>query len=152
MNLLKPDGSTTPLGARKILAFIFSIVALRFLLNLLGFGEKITLTYFIPTDELDVYWVALSVPMSVYFISGAAISPTLLPMFLRRKNAGDVAGAWGQVHTWLLAGSLLLVALCVLALPFADQISTLLAPGFDEARHELCTRLLRLMIPASLAA
>jgi putative peptidoglycan lipid II flippase len=90
--------------------------------------------------------------MSVYFISTAAISPTLLPMFLRRKNAGDVAGAWGQVHTWLLAGVLLLAALCTLAFPFSDQIAATLAPGFDQPRHELCTRLLKIMIPTSLAA
>lgn len=147
-----PHGSPTPLAPRRILGFIFSIVVLRFLLKLLGFGEKITLTYFIPADELDVYWVALSLPMSVYFISTAAINPTLLPVFLRRKSAGDAAGAWGQVHTWLLAGSLLLVALCALAIPFTGQIAAILAPGFDQPRHDLCARLLTLMIPASLAA
>ena len=152
MQPLKPGDVAPPLGARNILAFIFSIVALRFLLKLMGFGEKLTLTYFIPAGELDVFWVALSVPMSVYFISGAAIVPTLLPMFLRRKNAGDSAGAWGQVHTWLLVGFFLLVAFCALALSFSDQIAAVLAPGFEEARHEHCARLLRLMIPASIAA
>lgn len=87
--------------------------------------------------------------MMAMFMVGAVTAPTILPMFIRRVERNDAAGARGQLNAW---GSVFLLVLSVaslLAFLMASSVARLLAPGFDAETQALCTSMLRVMIPLS---
>lgn len=134
----------------RILSYIFSLAGLVILVRLAGFVEKQFLAYYFGSDvDLDAFIVAQSVPMMVFFMMTAVITPTILPMFVRRSQQNDRTGAWSQINAW---GVVLLATLSlgvVLPLAFVDPITRLLAPGFDPKTREICGTMLRFMIPLS---
>ncbi len=140
---------TSRLTPARVLSYIGSVAALRILVKLAGFGEKMTLVAFLGIKDTDVFWIALSVPLTVFFTVSAVTAPTMLPMFVRRLRHDDGAGAWSQLHAWLLVLFPILAILAFLGFHFADGLASLLAPGFDADRHAQCVSMLRIMIPLS---
>lgn len=133
-----------------ILKYVGSLIALRILVKAGGFGEKVALAHYFELDSaLDAFTAALSVPMMFMFTVSSMTGPTILPMFVRRLKAGDDRGAWSQWLAWVLAGFVLLVLIAAACFVFAERLATVLAPGFDTYRHDLCVSMLRVMIPLS---
>jgi len=133
-----------------ILGYTSWVAGLIILVKIASFVEKQFLAYFFGTGtDIDAYMIAFSVPMMVFFLVTAVVNPTILPMFVRRSEREDRAGAWSQVNAWGLA--LLALASCgaLVGLPCAEYVTRMLAPGFDPETHSLCTRLLKVMLPAA---
>lgn len=138
------------LSISRVFGFIGSLVVLRVIVKLGGFGEKVVLAHYFELDTaLDAFTAAVSVPMMFFFTVSGIATPTILPMFVRRLRSDDQSRAWSQWHAWLLV---LFVFLCVaasLSFLFVERLAWILAPGFDEERHALCVTMLRVMIPLS---
>jgi putative peptidoglycan lipid II flippase len=143
-----PQRQFTPLTVPRILGFIGSIIALRLLLKVFGFGEKAVFAYYFDLGALDALTVALSAPLMILFTVRSVVNPTILPMFLQRLRSNDEAGAWGQIHAWLVLGLLVIGIVCVAGALCADALSRILAPGFSEEKHILLASLLRITIPS----
>lgn len=145
-----PNKGESALSLSRVFGFIGSLVVLRVIVKLGGFGEKVVLAHYFALDTaLDAFTAAVSVPMMFFFTVSGIATPTILPMFVRRLQSEERARAWSQWHAWLL---ILLIFLCIAAFVcylLVEHLAWLLAPGFDEERHALCVTMLRVMLPLS---
>lgn len=138
------------LSFSRILSFIGSLVVLRVIVKLGGFGEKVVLAHYFELDTaLDAFTAAVSVPMMFFFTVSGIATPTILPMFVRRLQSEEQTRAWSQWHAWLLVLLILLCSAAFVCYLLVERLAWILAPGFDWERHALCVTLLRIMIPLS---
>jgi putative peptidoglycan lipid II flippase len=136
---------------RGIVEHVFSVAGLIAVVRVAGFIEEQVLAYFFGASAtLDAYFVALSVPMTLFFVVTALVNPTILPMFVRRTYQGDEREAWGQITTFGALFTALLVLAVLSGTLWSDRLATVLAPGFDEATHALCAKLIALLLPSAL--
>lgn len=139
------------LDKRSILGHVLSVAGLIAVVRVAGFVEEQVLAYFFGASAtLDAYFVALSVPMTLFFVITALVNPTIVPMFVRRAGQGDERGAWGQVSTFGAVFALGLVLAVLAGTLSSHHLARILAPGFDEATHALCARLISLLLPCAL--
>lgn len=110
------------------------------------FRDRLLAARFGIDGTLDAYFAAFSLPDLLFFllVSGA-LTVTLLPILTKRLETGNKQSAWEISSSMInLLGMLTLVA-SVLIFVFADPIIGLIAPQFDQARHEVAVDVMRIL-------
>jgi putative peptidoglycan lipid II flippase len=133
-----------------ILTHILSLAGFMALVRVAGFVEKqFFAARFGATAAMDVYFIALGVPMMVFFSATALVNPTFLPIFLRRVQEGEERRAWSQFRAWRITGLVFLAAVAGLATAGAEILAACLGPGLDAEHRLVCARLIRILSPAA---
>ncbi|MDX9972537.1 MAG: lipid II flippase MurJ [FCB group bacterium] len=136
---------------RTVLAHILSLAGLMALVRVTGFAEKqFFAARFGATFTMDVYFIALSLPMMVFFSATALFSPTFQPVFIRRTEEGEEHRAWSQFRAWRMAGFGLLCVVSASAALGAEHLAGWLGPGLDSEHRVACARLIRILSPAAI--
>lgn len=96
--------------------------------------------------ETDAYTAAFRLPELLFtlLVSGA-FAVAFIPVFTQYYQQNK-AKAWEMASTMLNLLMAVTAIIGVVAFIFADQITYLIAPGFDPARHELTVNLTRIML------
>lgn len=120
--------------------------------KLLGFGREAALAAVFGASRVtDTYLVAAVIPSLLYAVVGAAITtvgiPVLSEYLYREEKRLELASlVWSSFH----AIAMLLLLLCVVAVPLAPWLVKLLAPGFGPDQAGLTAKLVRVMLPATI--
>lgn len=96
--------------------------------------------------EMDVFFAAATLPNFINGILCASLGFTFIPV-LADYDVADSKGA-NEIVSSVLAGSLLAsLFLCLILLPSAPAVMSLVAPGFSQAELNQGAQLLRWMLP-----
>jgi putative peptidoglycan lipid II flippase len=117
--------------------------------RLMGFVRSAFQAQYLGTSaENDVYNMALRIPNALRNLFGeGTLSAAFIPVYSRMLGAGDARGARALANALL---GVLLIAVSVLTLvgiAAAPWLTAVFAYGFDPAKRELTTRLVRVMFP-----
>lgn len=95
---------------------------------------------------LDAYTAAFTVPdfMFAILVSGA-LSVTFIPVFNARWVKGNKQSAWEIGSSMINFMALATMAVSILIIIFADQITSLIVPGFSESAHALTASMMRVI-------
>ena len=95
---------------------------------------------------LDAYTAAFTVPdfMFAILVSGA-LSVTFIPVFNARWVKGNKQSAWEIGSSMINFMALVTMVVSVLIIIFANQITSLIVPGFSESAHALTARMMRVI-------
>lgn len=128
------------LSAALTISF-FSLVA-----KLLGLvRNRIFAGEFGAGDTLDIYFAAFRIPDFLYNILIIGIlSSVFIPVF-SEYLAKDEKEAWKLANTALSVFLLILIVFCLVAIMFAPQLISFVAPGFDAAKQHAAVELTRIM-------
>ena len=139
-------------GARQGIArAAVLLVSLTGVSQILGFVRDAAIAaVFGAGGELDAYLVAQGVMNLVLALVAGALARAVVPPVSRAAERGDGARATRTVQTVLTFAVLVLVGASSLVLFAAEQVITLLAPGFDEPTTELAAYLTRIILVAAL--
>lgn len=95
---------------------------------------------------LDAYTAAFMVPdfMFAILVSGA-LSVTFIPVFNERWVKGNRQSAWQISSSMINFMAVSAMVVSIIIIVFADQITTLLVPGFGESGKALTTSMMRVI-------
>jgi putative peptidoglycan lipid II flippase len=138
--------SESIIGAAAIVA-VFSMLS-----RVVGFArDRILAGEFGAGDTLDVYFSAFRIPDLLFqLIVVGALSASFIPLFTKYRKDKSDGKEWDLTNKIL---NLIVVFFCVvviLAIIFIEQISPLIAPGFEEQKLELLSSMARIMFLAQL--
>lgn len=128
-----------------------SIIALGTLAGrILGLAREIALTnLFGASRAVDAFEVATGVPTAFYdLLIGGHVNSAVIPVLSEVVTKDGQRALWGLVS---VMASIVTVALSILVLLveiFAPQVIGVVASGFDPAKMELATSLLRMIAPS----
>ena len=119
--------------------------------KVLGFVEKQVFAYYFgASEDVDAFFVALSVPTVLFVFIREIVEPAFLPMFVGRLESGRREQGW-RLFTVLTAGILVVSAAAATAGWLgASSLASSLAPGFAPSTLELTARLIRVTIAGGL--
>ena len=124
--------------------------------GLLGFfRDRLLNSAYMPNDAaglvgypvgLDAYTAAFTVPdfMFAILVSGA-LSVTFIPVFNARWVKGNKQSAWEIGSSMINFMALVTMVVSVLIIIFANQITSLIVPGFSESAHALTASMMRVI-------
>ncbi|MDO5484541.1 MAG: murein biosynthesis integral membrane protein MurJ [Desulfovibrionaceae bacterium] len=132
------------MGAAALLLAVSALLS-----RLMGLvRDKVISWQFGAGSEADMYFAAFVVPDIInYLLAGGFMSITIIPLLSRRFEE-DPEDAWrffSCVFCWMLAGSLLLTGLGMLAAP---ALARLTAPGFTPEQSLRLAFFMRIILPA----
>jgi putative peptidoglycan lipid II flippase len=138
---------------RKDIGFAALLLAASVLLSrVLGYAREALLAYRVGAGpNADAYYAAFQIPdLLNYLLAGGALSIAFLPIYTRRRAAGNDAAADDLLAVVL--GTLSAVAIAATALLWwqAPALTALQFPAFDPATRALTTRLTRIVLPAQI--
>lgn len=97
--------------------------------------------------QLDAYLAAFRIPDLVFqLLAGAALGSAFIPVFARRRVAGDEEDAWRLASAVLNLLALATLVVAGAAFVAAPALVPLLAPGFSLAEQDLALGLTRIML------
>jgi len=97
--------------------------------------------------HMDAYWAAASAPDLFNTVLIGSLQITLIPVFIQYIVQQGEEEAWKVASSLCNLVVLLLVGVASLGVVFAPAIMHVLVPGFDQARMELATSVLRVQFP-----
>lgn len=124
--------------------------------SLLGFfRDRLLNSAYLPNEAaglagypvgLDAYTAAFTVPdfMFAILVSGA-LSVTFIPVFNARWVKGNKQSAWEIGSSMINFMALVTMVVSVLIIIFANQITSLIVPGFSESAHALTASMMRVI-------
>jgi putative peptidoglycan lipid II flippase len=135
-------------SGRGVASAVVALSLLRMTVRIGGFGEKQALAYlFGASGALDAFFVAVSVPLMIWFTAAGVMEPVLAPMLVKRAQGRDETAAFGAAKAWLLVvGACGLIA-ATFGFLFPGAVAAALAPGFSDAQHATCARMVRVTSP-----
>lgn len=135
-------------GVARAATLLISLTAVS---QVLGFvRDAVIAAVFGAGAALDAYLVAQSVMNLVLALVAGALARAVVPPVARAVAAGAADRADRTVRTALTLTAAVLVAGSVLVYLAAEQVVTVLAPGFDSATADLAVRLTRIVLVAAL--
>ena len=132
--------STTITGGAIVIAF-FSVVS-----KFLGlFRDRLLASYFGVGDTLDIYYAAFKLPDLVFntLILGA-LSAAFIPVFIKYWQK-DKQEAWDITNAILTLLVIIIGAVSIVVIVFADQLMPLIVPGFETAKMVETIHITRIM-------
>ncbi|MGE5372290.1 MAG: murein biosynthesis integral membrane protein MurJ [Solirubrobacterales bacterium] len=124
------------------------LAALAVVAKVLGFIREMVLAYvFGANATVDAYVVALTLPMVVFAVVGAALSVTAVPIFADYAARGEKPEAFRMFSHFTIVLALLLFLLVLALYPAASRIILLIAPELQPDTAILAAKLLRIMLP-----
>lgn len=112
--------------------------------------ESIIANYFGISAEVDAYTIAITIPVVLFSIVTVSIRSVIVPIYSdflynRTKDEADKF-----VSNIICCVGAVIFALIVLMEIGAGLLTYFFAPGFDNATHDLSTKLLRITLPSVL--
>ncbi len=100
--------------------------------------------------EADAFLTASRIPR-IFFdvVFASAISASFIPVFTEYLGKKGKKEAYTLSHRFITLIGVLTLAVTVLGIGFAPLLTELFADGFDAETAALCTRLLRILFPAT---
>jgi len=100
----------------------------------------------------DAYVAAFTVPDIVYMLLvGGTISAALVPFLSGKVEKGEEKDGWLAASSFINAITLIMAAICVFGIIFADRMIPAVAPGFTDSSpqtRELAVKLSRILFPS----
>lgn len=127
-----------------------SLLAVSMLVSaLLGlYRDRLINGYYFDTykEGVDAYTAAFQIPDFLFLILvSGALSVTFIPVFNQRLASGNKKSAWELSTSMINLMALLTLAASVLIMIFADPLTRILAPGFNESAHALTVSMMRVI-------
>lgn len=140
--LARINRGTSVSGAALIISLAYLISRLLGLLR-----DRLLVSHFGISPITDAYTAAFRVPELLFtlLVSGA-FAVAFIPVFTAKLHKEDREKAWELSSTLLNLMSIFTLSVAVIVFIFADQITTLVVPGFDQYRHDLTVELTRVML------
>jgi len=124
--------------------FIMTTTAASRILGLLR--DRLLAGFFGASRELGVFWAAVEIPDTIFYIMGSAVfSASFIPIFTRYLNRGEKEEGWEMAGATLKFSLVLFAVLALLIVIFPGPISHLVAPGFSPSDLRLMSSLVRVM-------
>lgn len=141
-NLLSKTNTGQTIGGAAILMSI--AFGLSRLLGL--YRDRLLASHFGVGPVVDAYTAAFRLPDLLFslLVSGA-FAVAFIPVFSEFLSKDKLDDAWEVASSLFNILVLATIAGAVLIIIFADPLTSLIAPGFDEARHKLTVDLTRIM-------
>jgi putative peptidoglycan lipid II flippase len=147
------DFSSTVLRSATLVAFFFTLDKFLGLVRDAAIGHA-----FGASSALDAYYAAFELPDALFnVVAGLAMATALIPVlssYLVPDEHGNTRApeAWRLVSTVINWALLIVAGVSVIAAIFAPQIIGAVAPGFEVARAQTATRLMRLVLLQTLVS
>jgi putative peptidoglycan lipid II flippase len=140
-----PPGAAPPSSARGSMLVAAGI----FLSRCAGLIREMVISAFLGTSPAaDAFKAALRIPNLMQNLLGEGVlSASFIPVYARLRAEGrhDEAGRLAGAIAGLLIA--LTAAITLIGVLFAGPLTSLLAPGFSGAKHDLTVELTRIMFP-----
>jgi putative peptidoglycan lipid II flippase len=95
---------------------------------------------------LDAYFAAFSVPdLMFYLLVSGALAVTFIPVFSEKLATGNKKAAWELSSSIINFLGIVTFIGSILIFIFADPLMWLVAPAFDQGRHEVAVGLTRIL-------
>jgi len=137
--------------ANKLLKASFGVTIVMFVGYFISFlKESVIANYYGVCSDVDAYTIAIEIPVELFTFVTVAIQSVVVPIYsdhLYNKDEKTAKQYIDNLITILVAGSLVFILFGEL---FSGLLTTLFAPGFDEATHNLCSELVRIVFPSIL--
>jgi putative peptidoglycan lipid II flippase len=131
-----------------------AVLAVTVLLSrVVGFVQANIIMRLLPTADAEAYVAAFRIPNVVnYLVAGGAISITFIPVFTALEHAGERREAWKFFSTIVTIMAVILTALTILGVIFAEPLVRLITPGFNDPKKAdvlaLTVTMTRVLLPA----
>ena len=131
----------------QIHSVVGSLMIITVFAKIFGFAEKIVIAHYFGTNTTaDVYFLVMTLILSLVFFIRELIYPTLLPVFTQTlSEPGSLSGDLFKKSFLLVTTFLLVSALSVVT--FAPSITGIYAAGFSDLQQKMTVYLLRLLAP-----
>lgn len=133
----------------RLVAFVSSLAAMTIVVRVAGFADKVILASFFDLADMEVFFIAVSLPTMVYTMVAALVNPVLVPGFVSRLAQKDGKTSAEPFYAWLFLLGLVLSASAGFIYAFAGPLASVLAPGFAPEKQRACALMLRVMAPLS---
>ena len=132
--------AATSVGAGILISRLAGLVRVRLIANY--FGQQ--------ADAVDAFNAAFRIPNLLQNLFGeGALSGSFIPVHAALRARGEHEAAAQTARTFFALLSLVIAALVLLGMLAAPLITPLLVPGFEGAKRDLTTRLVRLLFPGA---
>jgi len=132
--------AATSVGAGILISRLAGLVRVRLIANY--FGQQ--------ADAVDAFNAAFRIPNLLQNLFGeGALSGSFIPVHAALRARGEHEAAGQTARTFFALLSLVIAALVLLGMLAAPLITPLLVPGFEGAKRDLTTRLVRLLFPGA---
>lgn len=109
--------------------------------------DRLLTSFFGASPELGVFWAAVEIPDTIFYILGSAVcSASLIPIFTGYLHREEKEKAWEMANSILKLSLIFFFLLATLIFVSSQTISRLVAPGFDQKQILLMSNLVRIMI------
>lgn len=133
----------------KIFKASFGLIIINLLGKVLGYGEKLLLAkYFGTSYEVDVYAVVVTIIFSFFYFFREIIEPGFLLVFTEKSKSSKEKEEWSVFNFGLRVILFSTIFLTVLIYLYPEETIKLLAPGFEEEKFILASKLLKTSILA----
>lgn len=110
------------------------------------FRDRLLVEYFLP-EELGIYFAAFRIPNMLFELMVTGVLTTaFIPVFTRLLTKKGEDQALKMASTVINIGAIILVFLSIPVLLFAENVSRVLAPGFNEQQISQMAYYTRLMV------
>jgi murein biosynthesis integral membrane protein MurJ len=135
--------------ASSVLKSTAGLLCITFLVKIAGYVEKLVLAnYYGTSAAVDIYTVALTMVLSLFFFFREVIEPGFLNVFLKTRNDGNEPAAWSLFNYLFRIVIFITLAISIIAVSFPGIVSGIFAPGFEGEKLALSNQLIRIAIPA----
>lgn len=132
----------------KIISAAFFIAATTILAQVLGFLKyRIMLSEFGPSSDLGVFFASFRIPEFLFqVIIIGAVSSSFIPIFSSLLNQNKEKKAFDFASSMLTISLIVFSCIAAIVIIFADPLSGLIAPGFNEQELHLLVQLTRIIM------
>ncbi len=112
--------------------------------------EKVFAFYMGDSGPADAFRAAVKIPNLIQNLLGeGALSASFIPVYARQLADGDRQAANRTAGAVFGLLGLLVTALALIGMALAGPLTSLLAPGFSDSRHDLTVEMVRIMMPGT---
>lgn len=133
-----------PNKSNKLAGKALAMLIILMLSKLLGFLRDVLLAYKFGTSEtVDAYSVAISVPGILFAFFASGLNQSYLPFYSRIKDKNRKEGFFSNI---LLVYIIIAIVATLVSFFLRNQIAVMVAPGFDDLRHEVATSFIGVIV------
>ena len=137
------QGITRTVFKASAVIFMVSVIA-----KLTAFLSEVLLAAYLGlTDESDAYYMVTGIQAVLYPMLSAGVWKVFLPIYKEKITLTDHREAFSLTDQGITFFTLISLGAVVLLELFAGLVVSLVAPGFEGEKRELCIELLRISAP-----
>lgn len=135
----KTENQSNKLASKAIAMFAIMIIS-----KVLGFSRDILLAYKFGTSSIvDAYTVAITLPSVLFSVFVSGLNQSYIPFYTRMESSKRKQEFFSNT---LIIYAVVSVTVVIIGFLSRDLLASLLAPGFDSTRHDLCLSFIGIII------